>query len=270
MAREGVDHQLKDELEKGTEDALRYKDEIWAAIKDRIDHEPVVRDTGGSIPETHATRSSRKRSRTGKRVMLWVLGTAAAVSILVALNVQSAPVQAWFDQVKALFAPEKEVQQEIEGMPESSRDSLYEGTNSDYVIYIDESRFQMIHGEGVDRIEPKEKPEDDRYPEVYMEISQQDLDPKAAAEQIQLGLADYPQVEMQSIEDPIQGWEVRAIGGTGGLEWDDPVARYYVFDNQQGGSFIVKQQYFLEASEGYGARFYHMMKEFYITKTEQE
>ena len=43
----------------------------------------------------------------------------------------------------------------------------------------------MIHESGVDRIELKEKPTDDRYPEVFMEISQEGVDPKTTAERIQ-------------------------------------------------------------------------------------
>lgn len=275
MAREHIDKQLKDDLEKGTEDALRYKEEIWTAIKGRIEEERMdgqANSKESAVPgseeptfRARGTRRGRGRSRAGKRAGLLLLTTAVAASIWVGLNFQSAPVQAWFDQVKAWFAPQKEVQQEIEGMPESSENLLYEGANSDYVIYIDESWFQMIHGDEIDRIEPKEKPEDDRYPEVYMEISQRNEAPQAVAEQLQAELKDYPKLEAQSIEEPVRGWEVRAIGGSGGQEWDDPVIRYYVFDNEQGGSFIVKQHYFLEASEGYGARFYHMMKEFYIT-----
>ncbi|AWP29858.1 hypothetical protein [Paenibacillus sp. Cedars] len=261
MGRDPLDKQLKDSLEKGTDDAMQYKDEIWTSIKERIHSEPAPQKAESEAPFT--PRESKVRRRPRRRAAGWIVGTAAAAAIVFAVSFQTVPVQAFIDQVKEWFAPEKTVEQELEGMPETSVDSLHEG--ADYVIYIDESRFKMVHGADVDRIELKEKPTDDRYPEVFMEISQEGIAPKAAAERIQGELQDYPKVESNLVEEPVQGWEVRAIGGTGGKEWDDPVVRYYVFDNGQGGSFVVKQQYFLEASEGFGVRFRNMMEEFHIT-----
>lgn len=261
MGRDPMDKQLKDSLEKGTDEAMQYKDEIWASIKERIHSEPAPHAAQSEAP--FKPRESKGRSRPRRRAAGWIVGTAATAAILFAVSFQTAPVQAFIDQVKEWFAPEKAVEQELEGMPETSVDSLHEG--ADYVIYIDESRFKMVRESGVDRIELKEKPTDDRYPEVFMEISQEGSDPQTVTERIQSELQEYPKVEANQVEEPVQGWEVHAVGGTGGQEWDDPVVRYYVFDNEQGGSFVVKQQYFLEASEGFGARFRNMMKEFHIT-----
>ncbi|OME93664.1 MULTISPECIES: hypothetical protein [Paenibacillus] len=261
MGRDPLDLEITDGLKKGTNDALRHKDEIWIAIKERIHSEQAQRPAKSETP--FAPRESKGRRRSGRRAAGWIAGTAAAAAIVLTVSFQTAPVQAFIDQVKEWFAPQKTVEQELEGTPETSVDQLHEG--ADYVIYIDESRFKMVHESGVDRIELKEKPTDDRYPEVFMEISQEGIDPKTAADRIQAELQEYPKVESNSVDEPIQGWEVRAVGGTGGKEWDDPVIRYYVFDNGQGGSFVVKQQYFLEASEGFGARFHNMMKEFHIT-----
>ncbi|GAB6928473.1 hypothetical protein JCM10914A_24560 [Paenibacillus sp. JCM 10914] len=260
--RDPLDQELKDSLKKGTDESMDYQDEIWAAIKERIHNEPAPHTTG--VEDMQTSRSSRNRRRQPRRrVGTWVVGTAAAAIIVLGFSFQTAPVQAMIDQVKEWFAPQKTVEQELEGMPETSEDSLQEG--ADYVIYIDESRFQMVKGEGVDRIELKEKPEGDLYPEVFMEISQVSVDPATAAKQVEGELKDYTVTQMEQVQEPIQGWSVHALGGTGGKEWDDPVLQYYVMDNGQGGSFVVKQQYFLEASEGFGARFHNMMKEFHIT-----
>ncbi|GIO89032.1 hypothetical protein [Paenibacillus lactis] len=261
MGREPWEKELKDGLEKGTEDAMKQQDEIWASIKKRIDSERASQSSEpAAVP--FAPRKTKAR-RSGRKTAGWMVGTAAAAVIVLALSVQTPPVQAFIDQVKEWFAPQKTVEQELEGAPETSVDSLHE--SADYVIYIDESRFKMIQGEGVDRIEPVHKPEDDRYPEVYMEISQDQEAPKRVSERLEAELSDQPKVEAEAIQEPVNGFEVRAVGGTGGKEWNDPIVRYYIFDNGQGGSFVVKQQYFLEAAEGYGARFHNMMKEFHIT-----
>ena len=161
-----------------------------------------------------APRESKGRRRSGRRTAGWIAATAAAATIVLTVSFQTAPVQAFLDHVKEWFAPQKTVEQELEGAPETSVDQPHEG--ADYVIYIDESRFKMIHESGVDRIELKEKPTDDRYPEVFMEISQEGVDPKTTAERIQTEPQEYPKVESNPVDEPIQGWEVRAVGGTGG------------------------------------------------------
>lgn len=99
-----------------------------------------------------------------------------------------------------------------------------------------------------------------------MEITQiVDKDPNTVAADIENQLkAEFPIVENRGqVSDPIKGILIRA---TTGHEWNDKVVVYYLVDNTQGGTFLIKQQYFMEASEGHGARFYHMLKEFEIVK----
>ena len=48
---------------------------------------------------------------------------------------------------------------------------LNEGTNSEYIIYLDETRYKMINGEDADVITTID-PLPERYPEVTMEIKQ--------------------------------------------------------------------------------------------------
>ncbi|MED4970575.1 RNA polymerase sigma factor [Parageobacillus toebii] len=54
--------------------------------------------------------------------------------------------------------------------------------------------------------------------------------------------------------------------GESGRQWNDEVAKYYLVDNGQGGTFVIEQHYFVEASEGHGARFDNMLKQFQVTK----
>lgn len=73
--------------------------------------------------------------------------------------------------IKDLFAPEKEIIQSIEGQDEETNVHLNEGTNADYVIYLDETRYKMMNSEDSDIITTIE-PLPAQYPEVTMEIKQ--------------------------------------------------------------------------------------------------
>jgi hypothetical protein len=102
-----------------------------------------------------------------------------------------------------------------------------------------------------------------------MEISQdKDSTPEELAAQFEEELkADFSKVDAaQKVTEPVEGITIHAIDG--GTEWDDEVVNYYLVDNTQGGTFVIKQKYFLEASEGHGARFYNMLKEFTIVPEE--
>lgn len=102
-----------------------------------------------------------------------------------------------------------------------------------------------------------------------MEITLENKSPEKLAGEIHSLLKAYPTLlDVRKVELPKPAWEVYAVGGTGGKAWNDEVIRYYVFDNKHGGSFVVKQQYFLEAEEGHGDRFRQILKEFHITGKE--
>ena len=104
---------------------MRHKDEIWMTIKERIHNEQAQQP---AEPETRfAPRESKGRRRSGRRAAGWIAGTAAAAAIVLTVSFQTAPVQAFIDQVKEWFAPQKTVEQELEGMPETSVDQLHEG-----------------------------------------------------------------------------------------------------------------------------------------------
>ena len=70
-----------------------------------------------------------------------------------------------------MFAPEREIIQNIEGHEEKTNVHLNEGTDALYVIYVDESRYKMMKGEKSDFITTLH-PLPERYPEVSMEIRQ--------------------------------------------------------------------------------------------------
>jgi hypothetical protein len=119
-----------------------------------------------------------------------------------------------------------------------------------------------------DRIYPKNRAWN--LPEVFMEISQTaGSDPKTAAAEIEGRMVkDFKHYKnLGEVDEPVKG--ILLTGQTGD-RWDDTVVHYYILDNTKGGVFIIRQQYFVEASEGHGARFFNMLKEFKIVEPEKE
>lgn len=250
-----MDKQIKKSLIKETDYPAHHKEDIWNQIQQEIDTD-----------KSNIT-SDTPRKRNWKKVS--AITSIAATLFIVFTMTTTETGNAFVNKIKELFVPEKVVTEELEGMEEENQVSLQEGKVG-YVIYFDKENYKMIEVEGRDRIVFKQELSD-MYPEVYMEIYQLDENPKILAEKMQDQLkSEYPSVlEIEEVKDPIESLMVHAVGGTGGLEWDDPVIRYYYFSNEQGGSFVVKQQYFIEASEGHGARFDHMLSEFYIVENKQ-
>lgn len=256
MKKDNFDKKVKDSLIKGTEYPTKLKDDIWNNIEKEIENEPMETV---NIP----SRTRNKGKKKGFRKMGMVASIAASLVIALTITTTEAG-SAFVDHVKQLFEPEKTVTEQIEGIESENDVSLHEG-QAGYVIYFDKEMYSMIDVEGKDRIIFNEElPE--IYPEVYMEISQLNENPNRLAMDMYDQLKEqYPTVlDVNEVEWPIESFVVHAVGGTGGYEWDDPVVRYYFFSNEKEGSFVVKQTYFLEAEEGHGARFEHMLEQFYM------
>lgn len=120
----------------------------------------------------------------------------------------------------------------------------------------------MQNVNGKDKITPKTKAAN--LPEVYMEIEQiKNNKPADVAASLEKELkGKYKRIENRGkVKEPINGTLIYASSGT---KWNDTVIKYYVVDDTKGGSFIIKQQFFVEASEGHGARFDNMLKGFKI------
>ena len=279
---DAFDELLKRSLRHGTAPASRMQQEVWARIGDRLAAEPGAGSDGASDPAPDAGSGAPSDAASGpggepklagvrraaprRRVGRALAGAAAAAALLTAFLAAAPPGQALVAEVKSWFVPEKTVEEPLEGLPGSAEVELQEGA-SGYVIYFDEDRFRMIRVDGVDRIVPVDPP-GAPYPEVYMEISRAAGAPADVATALAASVEGEPTVlGPREVDAPVDGWEVYAVGGTGGLAWDDPVVRYLAFDDGAGGSFVAKQKYFLEAEEGFGARFQLMLDDFYITET---
>ncbi len=245
------DDKIKKALEYGTDNALSQKEEVWNAIKAKTYFLPKG-----------VSRMSRKRKKQ-KPIFKILAASTVAAALLLTFLVETEPGKAAIDKIKEMFEPQKNIVQDLEGNKEETVVELNH-SKMGYVIYVDKEMYDLVKSDEADRIVAKHQGEG--LPEVFMEITQiVDKAPSAVAADIENQLkTEFPIVENRGqVSDPIDGTLIRA---TTGNEWNDKVVVYYLVDNTQGGTFVIKQQYFFEASEGHGSRFYHMLKEFEIVK----
>jgi len=241
-----VDDKIKEALMKSTEESVNLKDQVWNNIQAGIKEN----QKGGRMMNT------RKRK---KNNLIKVVASAAAVLLVVSF-VGTESGQAAIKKIKDVLVPQKKIVEELEGQKEDTDVSLNE-SEVGYSIYFDEERYVMEKNDGVDRIVPKIKAEGN-IPEVYMEIQQiEDKKIDVVFEELKNKLeGEFPTViDEGKVEEPVKGLLIRARDGE---NWDSTVVKYYLVDNEQGGTFVIKEQYFLEAAEGHGARFYHILQEF--------
>lgn len=247
------DNKIKKALEHGTNSVVDQKEEVWRAIKAQAKQLPKG-----------VSRMNRKRKRKSRFSGIMTAGTVAA-ALLLTFFLGTEPGKAAIDKIKELFEPQKNIVQELEGNQEETLVEL-EHSKMGYVIYVDKEYYEVVNKDGADRIVAKNQGEG--LPEVFMEITQvEGKTPDAVAADIESQLkSKYPNVENRGqVSDPIKGTLIRA---TSGHEWNDQVVVYYLVDNTKGGTFVIEQQYFIEAAEGHGARFYHILKEFQIVEAE--
>jgi hypothetical protein len=166
-------------------------------------------------------------------------------------------------KTRDIFVPYKQVSINVEGNIEITDVIFQEGKEAEYVIYIDEEKYKFTRGEKSDVITTKE-PLEEKYPEVSMTIEQfKHKSPQEMLDILETKLAvEYTKISVtESVTEPVEGFTLHGISGS---KWNSPVTNVYVIDNKNGGSFVITEKYFLEASEGHGARFNSMLKQFKI------
>ncbi|MEW9123724.1 MAG: hypothetical protein AB2421_13525 [Thermotaleaceae bacterium] len=244
-----MDEQIKKALENGTKITQEDKQDVWNNIEREIFSEK--------------SKGEGKTVKPKKRNPYTIFVAAAAAVVMLFIGVKTETGHALMEQIKELFAPQKQITQEIEGNKEETNVNLQQPSKSQYVIYIDEDRYEFIEGKDKDRIVMK-NPVEGNFPEVSMEIEQvMDRTPEDVIKDIEGKIRErFKKIyEPQQINVPIKGWVVRGIDGQ---NWDSAIVKAYVVSNGSKGSFIITQRYFLEAAEGHGVRFDEMVKEFHI------
>lgn len=242
-----LDDKIKKALESNIEITEKDTKDVW----NKIEMELYLNEKKGEI----------KKVKSKKKNFIHFVAAAAAIAILF-IGTQTEVGHAIVSQIKEFFAPEKEITQEIEGNKEKTDVHLHQPAESNYIIYVDEERYEFIEGEDSDKIVMKDKP--NNIPEVYMEIQQLiDKSPEVIIKDIELQIKKEYEIvhEPEIVSEPVNGWTIRALSGQ---EWNSPMVKIYVISNEDQGSFIITQRYFLEAAEGHGVRFDEMVKEFKI------
>src|SRR5690625_201572 len=191
----------------------------------------------------------------------WLMAISAAAIILVAMfGFLTETGQAVVKEIKDLFVTEKQQDIEIEGDKETTDVELHANELLDYVIYIDKDSYKMEQLDDIDRIITQE-PLGENYPEVYMEISQEIGKTKEEMiDEIKTLLINdgLPIIHEETISEPIEALEITGYeqdDSTGDMhnDWDSIIHKYLIVEVSTEQLFIIKQAYFLEASEGHGA-----------------
>lgn len=265
-----LDDLMSKSLQHGTDSIVRMKAQVWENLECILseDDSEIKREKAGREMSRMATSRGKKRS--AKKYIS--AAVAAAILLVACLTVSTEKGQAYVSKIRQMFVPEKKVVEQIEGSTEETNMQLHENESSaalesDYAIYVDQDRYTVTKANGVQRIEAKI---DGNYPEVYMEISQvKDRKPEEIAKELRAQLAaQYDDVtEVSEVTDPVKGYSFRALAGK---EWNSEKIVYYVMSNELQGSFVIKQAYFLEASEGHGARMNDMLRQFKIVPAGDE
>lgn len=249
MDEKRLEQDIKEALNNKSNDYIEDKEEIWHKIESQLNFK------GESL--------LKQKSKKSKGRFISIVISAAVMAVILGFVTATTTGQAFVEQIKQYFEPEKNVVTEIEGHPEEQEVILHE--KADYVIYIDEERYKMIQ-EGEQDIITTKEPLEERFPEVSMTIFQViDKTPEQLATDYAENLkGSFTTVkEIETVTEPVEGLMVSAIDGS---EWDSEVNRIYIISNGNEGSFVFDLKYFLEAAEGHGARFYHMLEEFQIVR----
>ncbi|MFD1927917.1 hypothetical protein ACFSFY_07595 [Sporosarcina siberiensis] len=249
-----LDEQIAKDLKRHIEeDVSQLQDEIWSNLENELFSEESTK--GEDVKKVNKKKKNR---------VIPIIATAAA-AIAIAFSLQTEPGMAFVKGIKDMFVPEKEIIQNIEGTDEPTDVNLNEGKDSEYVIYIDETRYKMIPGENSDIVTTIE-PLPEKFPEVTMEIKQvADEKPEDLVKKIEADLkTDFPELrEIETVTEPVKGFLLHGLNGN---NWDSVVVHLYVISNGKEGSYVIRENYFLEAAEGHGARFHHMLESFEIVE----
>lgn len=226
--------------------------------------------------------------RTTNRKNFGGMIAASMILIILLVGVFTPTGRAAISRLIDMFEQEKQIATEVEGEIEITDQHIQIGVTQEatadttpapntmaYIIYIDESSYSFTSENGVDTIKPINFPEN--YPEVYMEIYQVTDKSK---EQMAQQLMDEVQSEYETVYDmeevtiPFAATHILAHDGVNNgdketlPQWDSKVVKYYIADNTQGGAFVIKMRFFMEAEEGHGSRMLAMLKEFVIVPVE--
>ncbi|RIX49244.1 hypothetical protein D3P08_23185 [Paenibacillus nanensis] len=260
-----MEQKLKNRLREESRYDDKLKDEIWSQIELQLEGSPRTQDTIGTQAWEKPRMNNKGRTSRMKAIKIWTGVAAAAIAVAVFLTLP--PGTAMMKSIQNWFAPEKEIEIEVEGQKEQTQGQVHVDEASRYAIYYDKERYKLVQEDGKDvitTIDPLPEP----YPQVSLTIEQNlSKKPEELAQEIAEQLAkEYAEVrEIEQVTSPVNGYSIHAIDGSDRLS---KVITVYVTSNEQQGSFILTSRYFLEAAEGHGARFTQTLEQFEVLKPE--
>lgn len=253
MDDKNLEQKIREALEKESGNLEGHKEEIWKNLEAFIHSEPLkgVADM---------SEKKKKNPERNKWLRYGLVASLLAVFVFTSTSIGQAAVKS----VVNFFIPQKTIVEELEGEKEDTEVELSE-MDSGYIIYLDKERYDIMEMDGYDLITPKPVDGMELSKLYFMEISQdRERKPEELAAQRRMDLmARYDEtIGPEVVTYPIDAVAVRGKNLGGKLELE----RYYYFDNQKGGSFIIRQMLTVEAEAGHGARFDNMLKEMRIVE----
>lgn len=240
-------------------------------------------DAIGGADESLLKRSERKRGRVTR--LEWAVGLAACLAVVIAAytllpgtagdppgpsarveepDTQQPPPApenpgGAADQPKVLWPAEEGEMHYLQVLTPSKE------PEAQFRIYINREIYYSYEQEGTYIIRPRK--ESDIAPFCTLVISHiPDATVDEALEQVRESMTGlYEQIE--SLPGPPNGWfqvkdTERYLFASDGIEWDDVQREVWIQPDGEGGAFVLSSGYYMEATEGHGARFADMMGTF--------
>lgn len=258
-----MDQKLKNRLNEESQYDNKLKDEIWSQIELQLEGSPREKSELQAWEKTNMNNKGRTSQMKIMKITAGVAVAAVAVTVFLTLPAGTAMMKS----IQNWFAPEKQIEIEVEGDKEQTQGQVHVNEDSRYAIYYDKERYKLVEEDGKDvitTIEPLPEP----FPQVSLTIEQDvNKKPEELAQEIAEQLAkEYAEVrEIEQVTSPVTGYSIHAIDGNDRLS---KVITVYVTSNDQQGSFILSSRYFLEAAEGHGSRFTQTLEQFEVLKPE--
>ena len=243
-------------------------------------------DAIGGVDDALLARSEKKKKQTPW--LGWGVGLAACLAVVLtvawvlpgAFREEPPPVTA-SDDLPSGYAPTQEDPDDpgpgctlpSEPWPPEEGEVHYlqvrlapEEPELRFRIYINKEIYYSYEREGVYTIRPRQEAEG--IPECRLEISYMaDIALDEALEQVRNSLTGL-YAEIEELPGPPNGWYAvneeteRFLFASNGTDWDSAQREVLLEDDREGGVFVLSASYFMEATEGHGARFADMMRTF--------
>ena len=230
----------------------------------------------GGVDEVLLERSERPRQRgQGRRWLAWAAAAAACLAVMASVWIWAygpgqpaavgGPIPAE-DPVGSTDAPPR-----LEG--EGQLHLLRYGMEQEappFSIYFDESSYHIYEPDGLYIIRPNDQLQG--MPACQLEIAHM---PNTSLDEAVEAIRQQAEILYRSVTlmdeatvDLAWGWPEntarRFLLASDGTGWDDRQADSWFVEDGQGGVFVLTSSYFLEAAEGFGARFYDMVCTFRV------